>query len=393
MTPESSDLHAARAAIRALDAETVAEQSRIAAIPAPAHGEAQRAAYLERRFRESGLVRVERDAAGNVIGWLPGGSGAPVVVSAHLDTVFAADVPVEPRIEGSRVYAPGITDNARGLAALLALARVMAAHGRITRSPVVFAATVGEEGAGDLKGAKHLFRAGGPLAAAAASISLDGSGLRRVVNRGVGARRLRVSVVGPGGHSWSDWGAPNPIHAVGAAAAALAGAELPASPATTVTVARIGGGTSINALPEHAWMEIDIRSEERAALEVTEDRCRRMVERSVAAEREGARRGPARLALELEVIGDRPPGRTARADPLVQAALRVTRELGARPELAASSTDANVPMSLGIPAVTIGAGGRSGGVHTLHEWYENVGGALGIERALLLVVDRAEAAG
>lgn len=381
----------ARAAIHEMDSETVAEQLRIVAIPAPTGAEAERAAHVARRFRERGLADVRVDEVGNVLGRLPGeAAGAPVIVSAHLDTVFGPDVAIEPRRDGSRIWAPGITDNARGLTALVTLATVMARHPLPLLHPVHFVATVGEEGLGDLRGARHLFRSGGPFSHAAAFVALDGSGLRRLVHRAIGCHRLRATVTGPGGHSWSDWGAPNPVHAVGEAISALdTRISLPEEPPVTLTVARTGGGTSINSIPASAWLEIDIRSGSPTHLERCALECRTLILEAVAAANERRRPGTGRLTADVEVIGERPAGSLAADAPLVIAAQRATRAVGARPELVASSTDANVPLSMGIPALTLGAGGRSGGVHTLGEWYDNRAGALGIERALLLIVDLA----
>lgn len=382
-------VRAARASIQARDAETIEEQLRIVAIPAPTGAETPRAEYVAQRFREIGLAGVERDEVGNVLGWNEAGDGPPVIVSAHLDTVFSADVPLAPRTRGGRLYAPGITDNARGLAALLALASVAARLELRTAAPVAFVATVGEEGVGDLRGAKHLFRADGPFTQAAAFVALDGSGLRRVVHRAVGSRRIRVRVSGPGGHSWSDWGVANPIHALGAAIAELAGITGGTDPPATLTVAKIGGGTSINAIPEHAWMDVDLRGEAPDGLARLEAQFRTRALGAIAAENERRRELTPALRLAFDVIGDRPAGETPAAHPLVRAAIRATREVGASPELVASSTDANIPMALNIPAITVGAGGESGGVHTVEEWFENRGGALGIERALLLLLDQA----
>jgi acetylornithine deacetylase/succinyl-diaminopimelate desuccinylase-like protein len=374
------ELLAARAAIRDADRDTFAEQVRIALTPAPPFAEEARARLLLERFREIGLDDVHQDGIGNVLGTIAGTDpdAAPVLAVAHLDSVFPAETPLELRHEGARVYCPGITDNARGLAAVLRLAEAMRASGLRTRRPLVFVGSVGEEGLGDLRGVKHLLREGSRWRGAHAFIAIDGCGVGRVINRAVGSRRLRVHLRGHGGHSWSDWGTPNPVHALGAAIAELGALSLPAHPRTTLTVARIGGGTSVNAIPEEAWMAIDLRSEGQAELLALES--------AVRAAAEAAARRAGGLAVEIEIIGDRPAGATPADSPLVEAALAATRAVGAHPELASSSTDANVPMSLGIPAITVGAGGESGGVHTVEEWYANTDGARGIERALLTLV-------
>lgn len=341
-----------------------------------------------RRFGEIGLCDPRVDEVGNVLGtWAPAGAeGPPVVVAAHLDTVFPAGTVVEPRTEGRRIHAPGITDNSRGLAGMLALARVLAGSDLRAPRPVLFAATVGEEGIGDLRGAKHLFREGAPLRQAAAFVALDGSGLRRIVHRAIGSRRLRVEAEGPGGHSWSDRGAPNPVAALAAAAAGFGKIDLPHRGRSALTVARIGGGRSVNAIPEDAWLELDMRSEVPGVLGRMEEEVRAVLTRAVEAENAARRPGTQPLRVRVHVIGDRPSGETAADHPLVRAATMVTASLGAPPELVGSSTDANVPMALGIPSIAIGVGGDSGGIHTLDEWYANDGGALGVERALLVVL-------
>jgi tripeptide aminopeptidase len=388
---DSALVRRARARIQELDAATLEAQIELARIPAPPWGEEERGRHVRQRFTDLGLERIRTDEAGNVHGALPLPSAvvaeaAPVLVTAHLDTVFPRETDLTVRHRNGRVCVPGIADNARGLATLLTLIEVLGEIDVRTRHPVVFVATVGEEGAGDLRGVKHLFRPESEYRAAAAFISLDGSGLRRIVHRAVGSKRLRARVTGSGGHSWSDWGLANPLHALGGGIAALRSLELPADPRTTLTVARAGGGTSVNAIPAEAWMELDLRSEATEPLVALERQVREGLEEAVAAESRARRRRTPPLALAWEVIGDRPGGMIPATAPLVQAAVAATRALGVRAELASSSTDANVPISLGIPAVTVGAGGESGGIHTTEEWYSNEGGAVGIERALLLVL-------
>lgn len=374
-----------------IDAETLADQLELVSIAAPPFGEERRGERLLERFREIGLAGARRDPLGNVLGTI-GGTDAdarPVVVAAHLDTVFAAETELTPRRIGERIHAPGITDNARGLAGMLAVARLLAGCEVPARRPVVFVGSVGEEGPGDLRGVKHLFADGGELRDAAAFIALDGSGLRRIVHRAIGSRRVRVEVSGPGGHSWADRGAPNPIAALGAVVAQLSATALPEPARTSVTVARIGGGTSINAIPDRAWMEIDMRSEAPGVLPRLEESVRALLARAVDLANAARRQGSEPLAAAVRVIGDRPSGETPPRDPLVQAAQAITWGLGQRPELVGSSTDANVPMALGIPSIALGVGGDSGGIHTTDEWYSNEHGALGVERALLIVLSAA----
>lgn len=375
----------ARRIVQDTDATTLGEQLELVAIPAPPFGEAARGREMEDRLAQCGLAQVRADREGNRLGMLPAPgqpNAAPVVLAAHLDTVFPDDTPIRVARSGNRIYAPGITDNTRGLAALLAVARALVSARVRTRAPLVFAATVGEEGAGDLRGVKHLFADGGPLRGAASFVALDGSGLRRVVHRAVGARRFRVAIAGPGGHSWADRGTPNPVHALGRLVAALAERTGGAS----VSVGRICGGTSVNAIPENAWLEIDARAEEAATLAGVEAWLGDALARAVGAENAAARPGAPILRAQISLLGDRPAGATPEDSPLVQTAISATRALGTRPELASASTDANVPMALGIPAVTLGAGGEGGGVHTRGEWYSNRGGARGVERALLVAL-------
>ncbi|HEX2205453.1 MAG TPA: M20/M25/M40 family metallo-hydrolase [Longimicrobium sp.] len=383
----SAALRPARAFVRQTDERTLAEQLELASIPAPPFAEAARGARVLDHFAEIGLERVGFDEVGNALGVLPGTSAAEpmVVVAAHLDTVFAEGTDLTLRREGARLHAPGITDNSRGLAGMLAVARALRETGVRLRRPVLFAGTVGEEGPGDLRGVKHLFRDGAALRRAGAFIALDGSGLRRIVHRAIGSRRLRIEVQGPGGHSWADRGAPNPIVALGSAVAEVATLALPHPDRTSLTVARIGGGTSINAIPGAAWMELDMRSEVPGVLGELETAVRGVLARVVDEENGARRAGTGTLAFVVRLIGDRPSGETPPRAPLVQDAAEVTRALGARPELVGSSTDANVPMALGIPSIAIGVGGDSGGIHTLGEWYANENGALGVERALLIV--------
>ncbi len=378
----------ARRSIRETDERTLADMEAVVVIPAPPFGETERGEWMLGRFESLGLEAVERDEAGNVLGRLPGREpdAAPVILSAHLDTVFDEGTDLTVRRDGARIRAPGIADDARGLAAILAIVRALGAAGLVPRRPLALAATVGEEGRGDLRGVKHLFREDGPYRRAAAFMTLDGTGLDRVIDRGVGSRRYRATIRGPGGHSWSDWGLANPVHAVGAATAALAEIRLRSEPRTVLSVTRLGGGTSVNAIPQSAWLELDLRSVSPEVLEAMDERVREAIRRAVAAANRRRKRGTERLELELELIGDRPAGQTEAGALIVEAADAATRAVGVEPRRAASSTDANVPMALGIPAVGMGAGGRSGGMHTTDEWYENEGGPEGIERALLVAL-------
>jgi acetylornithine deacetylase/succinyl-diaminopimelate desuccinylase-like protein len=266
---------------------------------------------------------------------------------------------------------------------MLAIARTLGAVGPVPVDPVLFVATVGEEGSGDLRGVRHLFRPDGPGRSARAFVSLDGAGMRRIVTAGLGSRRYHVKARGPGGHSWVDWGAPNPIHVLGGLVADLTSMDLPTDPATSLTVSRWSGGTSINAIPRDAWIELEVRSESEGVLDDLDERLRRL---AALHGNHGNRASGGGLHLRIQGLGRRPAAITPADAALVRAAAAATRAMGANPELTVSSTDANVPMTLGIPAVTMGAGGEAGLAHTPDEWYCNQGGPEGVLRALLTVL-------
>ena len=364
---------------RSADERTLEDQAEISRIPAPPFAEEERARRMAELMADAGLDQVRADEIGNVLADLPGvRGGAPLVISAHLDTLFPAEVDVAVSREGQLLRGPGISDDARGLAVLLAVARCLREGDVRCATPVLFAATVGEEGLGDLRGVKYLFRRGEGHNAAG-FISVDGAGLERLVVRALASRRFRISARGPGGHSWIDWGLVNPIHVLAEAIARLTELELPADPTTTLTVARWGGGKSINAIPQDAWIEVDTRSESDDNLADLE----RGIREAVHAATDGA---GAQLEVTIDVLGHRPGGQTPSEAPLLRAAVAATRHLGAEPLLTASSTDANVPMSLGIPAVTVGGGGEAGQAHTTDEWYRNVRGVEGVQRALYTVL-------
>src|SRR5256712_1046916 len=379
------------------DEGTLARQAALSAIPAPTGAEGRRAAHVAELFRTIGLCDVMVDHAGNVHGWLGknGERSAPVVLAAHLDTVFGPEVNVAVARRGQRLEGPGISDNARGLAALVAVAEAMVVTRVPTARPLLFTATVGEEGSGDLRGVKYLLNGnretgdGKPVA----FIALDGAGLERVVHRALGSKRYRITFRGPGGHSWAAFGVANPANAVGRATALLA--DLPASkaPRTTCAVVRLGGGTGLNSIPQEAWLDLDLRSEDPKALAQLDVTVRAALAR--ATDDENRRRAPATppLGVEIQLLGDRPSGVTPRTHPLVQAAIAANRILGRDAELVAASTDANVAIALGVPAIALGAGGRAGNAHLTTEWYENSDGPLGVLRALLVTAAMAEVVG
>lgn len=383
----------ARARLLARNAQVLAWQEAVTRVPAPTGDEGARGAWMAARFRELGWSSIAVDAVGNVVARRPGHASpsldGTVWCCAHLDTVFPDTAPLPVTRRGARLVGPGIGDNGRGLAALLALADALAHAPPSTARELVLVATVGEEGLGDLRGMKQLLAVAGHRPAAV--IAIDGAGDDRVVNGALGATRWRITFTGPGGHSWADWGLPNPVHAAADTAARLAALPLPDDPRTTLTVSRIGGGESINSIPVSGWLEVDVRSTDARVLRELGATLRTVVR---AAERAaGTRRPWDAPALEATVaqLGDRPCGLLAPDAPLVQLASDVTRLVGVPPRLATGSTDASVAIARGIPAIAIGAGGAGGGVHTREEWYEDVHGARGLERALLIAVGAASA--
>ena len=363
------------------------EQIRFCSIPAPPFGERERAEYLSEKFSSLGLTEVEIDEEGNCLGLIKGTSLSPLlVVSAHLDTVFSAETDFSVTRSGKRLLAPGISDDGCGLVALVALARAIQTEKIRTEGSILFVGTVGEEGEGNLRGVRYLLTRGRWASKVDAFLSFDGPGMDRITNRALGSRRYRVEISGPGGHSWGDFGLPNPVHALARAVAKLAGYPLPREPRTTFNVGRIEGGTSINSIPEKAAMDVDLRSGADAELRRLDSFFRRAVKQ--AADEENATRRPGDPLLEpkVDLIGERPSGETPSDSPLVEFALEATRILGVEPRLDQSSTDSNLPISLGIPAITLGAGGTSGASHTLAEWYDPTDRELGLKRALLVVL-------
>jgi tripeptide aminopeptidase len=387
-------IRAARAFIECSDEATLARQAALSAIPAPTGAEAARAERVAEMFGAAGLCDVTIDDVGNVRAWHAAPSHDDcVVLCAHLDTVFGPELDVSVSRRGERLEGPGIADNARGLAALITVGEALTKARVPTQRAVLFAATVGEEGAGDLRGVKHLF---GPSAhqpiRPSAVIALDGAGIERIVHRALGARRYRITYHGPGGHSWAAFGVANPANAVGRVVTAIA--NMPTthdSPRTTHAVVRLGGGTSLNSLPQSAWLDVDLRSEEPEALEKLDLALRAALTRALDDENRHRLPGTPPLTVEVRRVGERPSGLTPRTHPLVQTAVAATRAMGHEHHLACASTDANVPIALGVPAVALGAGGRAGDAHLPTEWYENDKGALGIVRALLVTTAMAAA--
>lgn len=366
-------------------------QTELVRIPAPPFGEQPRAAWLCERFRELGLHSVRIDAAGNALAAWPGTEpGRPkVLLSAHIDTVFPADVRIEPDVNGMRLTAPGACDNGAGVAAMMAVAAAMLHTGLAGAREIVFAGNVGEEGEGDLRGVRHLYRDGG--AGIEAHLALDGAGYTTAVTHALGSQRWLVTVRGPGGHSWTDAGRPNPVVILSRAIARFADAALPASPRTSVNVGTIEGGTAVNAIPEQAAARFDLRSIDPEQLVRLEVELHRAVEGAVLLAADGKRPEAAGLAWSVEKIGDRPAGQLAEDTPLMGMLRAVDRHLGIRTEQRAASTDANLPLSIGVPAVCLGGGGTGGGIHTQAEWYDARGRESALRRILLLLLAMAGA--
>lgn len=383
-------LAAQRAELVRRDDAILADQIAIAEIPAPTGDERRRGAYVASRLAARGRT-VVTDEAGNIVAMQPGtASEAPVVVCAHLDTVFPAPTPLAVRRQQRRLIGPGISDNARGLAVMLGIADVLLPERVSARRPIIWTATVGEEGDGDLRGARHLFA--GIARQAHAAIAIDGAGDDRIVSAALGCRRFRIAFHGSGGHSWAAYGTPNAVHAAGTLIARLAAERLPAAPRTTLTVSRVGGGTAVNAIPSDAWIDVDLRSTSPAELARLDEEIRRHAHATL--DEQNARRLPGTplMAVRIHVTGDRPSGSLPAEDELVRSAMEATRLVQRAPELAVASTDANIPLSLGIPAIAIGAGGRAGETHTPVEWYDNRDGACGVARALTIIAAAADLA-
>lgn len=363
------------------------EHIRICSIPASPFGERERAEYLSQKFSSLGLTEVEIDDEGNCLGLIKGASRSPLmVVSAHLDTVFSSDTDFTVVRRENRLLAPGIADDGCGLAALIALAQAIQTERIRTEGSILFVGTVGEEGEGNLRGVRYLFTRGRWATKVDAFLSFDGPGVDRITNRALGSRRYRVELAGLGGHSWGDFGLPNPVHALGRGVSRLAAYPAPKEPRTTFNVGRIEGGTSINSIPSKASMEVDLRSSSEAELRRLDAYFRRAIRDAVDEENAKKRAGDPELKLKLDLMGERPTGETPPDSPLVELAIESTKVLGFEPRLDQSSTDSNLPISLGIPAITLGAGGASGFSHTLDEWYDPRDREKGLKRGLLVVL-------
>jgi tripeptide aminopeptidase len=359
------------------------QQIRLTEIPAPEFGEAQRAVALKQLFEACGL-EAHIDDLGDVIAERPGTDAKGVILlAAHLDTVFPTGTDVRVKRNGSKLLAPGISDNGAGLGALLGVAHALS-EGRIrTTKTIVFAGDVGEEGEGNLRGMRALVeRYGSRLAGV---IAVDGPSTEHITTQGIASRRIEVTITGPGGHSWSDFGAPNPITALSRGIVRFSSIRLPDTPRSAFNFGLIEGGQSVNSIPARAAVKVDLRSESEDQLNRMESTLRDAMQAGARDEAGAARSGKDAIQVTFRPIGARPAGSVAEDSALVQAIRDADRFLGNRSRLERSSTDANVPLSMGIPAVAIGGGGSGGGAHTLNEWYDPSGRELGIKRLFLAV--------
>ena len=369
--------------IRAAEPQTLEDQIRLCEVEAPPFKETKRAGLYAQMFKEIGLANVRIDKEGNVIGERRGTQPRPnLVFSAHLDTVFPEGTPVTVKRDGSTLRGPGIGDDCRGLAVLLAVARTIVKANITTPGTITFVGTVGEEGLGDLRGVKYLFREGmkGQIDR---FVSIDGTGLG-ITHIAVGSLRYRITFKGPGGHSYGAFGMVNPIQALGRAMAKIADFEVPREPKTTFNVGRIGGGTSVNAIPFEAWAEVDMRSADPAALQFLDSKFQKAIDNAV--NEENKRWGSRQLTADKQLVGDRPAGRTSADAPIVVAAVSATKALGLPVTLDEGSTDSNIAINMGIPAITIDGGGRGSGAHALDEAFDSTNSWQGTQRALLIAL-------
>jgi tripeptide aminopeptidase len=360
-------------------------QAALTEIPAPSFQEEKRSAAVKAAFAMEGLP-VQADKLGNVIAELRGANDKEcILIAAHLDTVFPADTDVKVQREGDRLLAPGISDNGTGLAALVAIARALQAAKVRPQRTILFAANVGEEGEGNLRGMRALIDA--YRTKLRAVIVLDGSGTDHVTTKALASRRLEVVITGPGGHSWSDFGMVNPINALVRGAVRFINTKIPVSPRTTFNLGQVEGGTSVNSIPHEAKLKVDLRSETEDELVRLESALRDCIATGVKDEMDNARdRSKGKLDWKVDLIGSRPGGELA-TDSSLLASLRAADDyLGNQSRIERSSTDANIPLSMGIEAIAIGAGGNGGGAHSLQEWYEPAGRELGLQRALLTLL-------
>jgi tripeptide aminopeptidase len=379
---------AALDAAKATEPQTVADQIRFCEIPAPSFKEEARGRELQRTFRELGLQNVRIDKVGNVLGEYAGAAPRPhVVIAAHLDTVFPEGTDVRVKRDGAILRAPGIGDDCRGLAVLVAIVREMKKAKVQTPGSITFVANVGEEGLGDLRGVKELFRET-LKDQIDRFVSIDGTGVH-VTNVAVGSHRYRVTFKGPGGHSFGAFGLANPIGAMGRAIAKINEMQVPKQPKTTFNVGRVGGGTSVNSIPFDGWMEVDMRSSDPAALAAVDASFQKAVDAAVVEENQRWGK-PGVITAVKELVGDRPAGSTPENSDIVRSGLAAATVLGFSANLGEGSTDSNIPMSLKVPSITIGGGGRGSDAHALTESFDTTDAWMGTQHAMLLTITLAQ---
>ncbi len=379
-------VHEAFEWFRQHEREIATFQLEITSVGAPPFGEERRSRFFADAFEQLGYS-VQRDEVDNVLASSEKAAKTEplLAVSAHLDTVFPAETKLEIRREHTRLMGPGISDNGAGLAAVWALGACLKDCGIKTKKPLLLIGNVGEEGDGDLRGMRHLFAQEKWRESIGALLVVDGAGIDSIVAEALGSRRFEVKISGPGGHSWSDFGVPNPIVALARAIDLISELPLPASPKTTINVGTISGGTSVNTIPEMAVMRVDVRSSEPSDIDRIEKTILDCVRRAVS-ESQSPRSIHKQLKFEIKVVGDRPAAELRLDAPILQAVKAADAHLGIKSRIHRASTDANIPLSMGIDALAIGAGGSGGGAHTLHEWFEPLGRDIGLKRILLAVL-------
>jgi acetylornithine deacetylase/succinyl-diaminopimelate desuccinylase-like protein len=383
---ELRSVHAAFAWFRAQARELEDIQLEVTAIPAPPWAEAARSNWLKGRFEGLGLSDVHQDELGNVFGIRPGtdGKASYFALSAHLDTVFPTETSITASREGSKLYGPGISDNGSGITALLATAGALRDSDIANAAPILFIGNVGEEGEGNLRGMRHIFQQSRWLESIAALVVLDGAGTDTIIAEGLGSRRYEITVRGPGGHSWSDFGVANPIVALARIIDRFSQTTVPSAPKTTFNIGIVQGGTSVNSIPQSATMRVDTRSASVEQLDRLERALHDAVKEGTAGA--GGRKKQEALTAEMQVIGDRPAADLPADSHLLKVIRAVDAQLNNGSRVQRASTDANIPLSLGREAIAIGAGGGGGGAHTVNEWYDPAGRDLGLKRILLLTL-------
>jgi tripeptide aminopeptidase len=385
------DVRAAMDYLEEIEPRSLQDLITLTEIPAPPFMEEERALAYADMLRQAGADSVWIDGIGNVLALRRGTAGQrTVALDGHLDTVFPPETDVTVSVRGDTLYAPGVGDDTRGLIVVRNVLEALVAHDLRTPADLLFIGTVGEEGLGDLRGVKHLFDEGPRIDS---WISVDGGGDSSIIHQAIGSHRYRVTFEGPGGHSWGAFGLANPAHALGEAVSRFvpeADRHTASGPRTSYNVGRIGGGTSVNAIPFEAWMEVDMRSVDPTSLQELDDLFQEAVQAGLE-DQNALRREGAPLTVDVDMVGDRPAGVTDPTDPLVQRAMAATRILEREPSLIGASTNANTPMAAGVPAITIGVGGEGGGAHSLDEWWLPVEPHVAAQRSLLVLL--AEAGG